>query len=117
MRIGIRGVHPFWLLSESSQVIIDNGLALSISPLPKLDKKMLHMMLALCPTLLEILFGGVETASFARAHHLRKAGSREIATNRITIQPHQRSNLDLTASLSMPFHHFFISLHTPPSSR
>src|SRR5258708_12551749 len=87
----LRGVHPFWLLSESSQVIIDNGLALPISPLPKLDKKMLHMMLALCPTLLEILFGGVETASFARPPTLSKAQTRKHAPTRITIKPHQRS--------------------------
>jgi hypothetical protein len=61
----LRGVHPFWRLAESSQVIIDNGLALPISPLPKLDKKMLHIMLALCPTLLEILFVGVEARAIA----------------------------------------------------
>src|SRR5207244_2793312 len=112
----LRSVHPFLKLSDSSQVIIDNGLALSISPLPKLDKKMLHILLALCPTLLEILFVGVQTASFARAQNLRKAGSREIATNRITMQSHQRSNRNLTGSLFMQVHHFFIAIQTPRSS-
>src|SRR2546423_9047794 len=112
----LRGVHPFWRLTERSQVIIDNGLALSISPLPKLDQKMLHILLALCPTLLEILFVGVQTASFAWACNLRKAGSRKIATNRITMQSHQSGNRDLTSSLLMQAHDFFIPTQTPRSS-
>src|SRR2546428_736682 len=112
----LRGVPPLWRLTERSQGIIDDGLALSISPFPKLDKEMLHLMLALCPTLLEILFVGVQTASFAWACNLRKAGSREIATNRITMQSHQRSNRDLTSSLLMQAHDFFIPTQTPRSS-
>src|SRR2546423_6348374 len=112
----LRGVHPFWRLTESSQVIIDNGLALSISPFPKLDKKMLHILLTLCPALLEICFVGVQTALFAWACNLRKAGSREIAANRITMQSHQSGNRDLTSSLFMQAHDFFIPTQTPCSS-
>src|SRR5438128_5146851 len=76
---------------------------------------MLHILLTLCPALLEICFVGVQTALFAWACNLRKAGSREIATNRITMQSHQRSNRDLTSSLFMQVHHFFIALQTPRS--
>src|SRR2546423_14471074 len=112
----LRGVHPFWRLTESSQVIRDNALALSISPFPKLDQKMLHILLALCPALLEIGFVGVQTALFAWACHLRKAGSREIAANRITMQSHQSGNRDLTSSLFMQAHDFFIPAQTSRSS-
>src|SRR2546421_13005366 len=77
---------------------------------------MLHVALTLCPTLLEIRFVGVQTASFAWTRDLGKAGDGEIATNRLTMQSHESGNRDLTGSLFMQAHHFFIPTQPPRSS-
>src|SRR5260221_14661544 len=70
---------------------------------------MLDIALTLCPALLEKVFVGIEPASFARACYLRKACSVEVATNGITMQANLCGNRDLTSSLLMPLHHFFIT--------
>jgi len=101
------------LFADRSSVVVYNGTPAAIAVLAQLGHEVGSVALSLLPVLVQIVVGGIALAFALAAYDFRKRRGSQVATEGVTIPPHQGRTSDLAGTLFLELEDLLIALFAP----